>query len=391
MWSTPFHLYMYMVHDIYNEYRSFCLLVFRGRFPRARIEITRLRVLTNGSQVGPQHGRQLTDDKSMVVLRYIFRGESLRNGRVILLEQPPAAAALRGELIFEALYSDDANVPRAVVPFFYDRTLQGWRKLHSTSEVAIGDEGRIEVLLEAPANPVASDNHSSRRPLATGAVAVVGDEATALDTGMSGAASDAGYYGIGIYNSKTGENVGTLWRSAYMLDARFIFTIGSRNHWEKSADTHKAWRTVPAFRYEDFAGFCASAPYQCTWVAVEMGGTPLHDFEHPDRAVYFLGAEDAGLPPAIVRACHRTVSLEGVRASSYNVSVAGSLIMYDRLRKRQRPHACAGDGAADGQSAQSADGDAVAPARPRASESREEDRGDAQHAPTPPSAGVPAG
>lgn len=29
-------------------------------------------------------------------------------------------------------------------------------------------------------------------------------------------------------------------------------------------------------------------------VAVEMGGTSLEDFEHPDRAIYLLGSEDAG-------------------------------------------------------------------------------------------------
>lgn len=298
--------------------------------------------------------------ESTVVLRYIFRGESLRNGRVIPLEHLlPGASSVRGEILLAALSSEEANVPQEVVPFFYHKQLEGWRRLHHDSQV-IADNGRIEVLLEAPANPASTGNHSSRRSqalreqegrrrhnLASGAVAVAGDDeaiAAAMvdmeaDAGFGergGGGGGGGYFGIGIYNSKQHENVGTLWRSAYMLDANFIFTIGNRNTWEKSADTHKTWRTVPAFRYEDWAAFCSSAPYQCTWVAVEMGGTPLHTFEHPERAVYLLGAEDAGLPPAVVRACHKTVSLEGVRASSYNVSVAGSLIMYDRLSKQQR-------------------------------------------------------
>jgi tRNA G18 (ribose-2'-O)-methylase SpoU len=54
---------------------------------------------------------------------------------------------------------------------------------------------------------------------------------------------------------------------------------------------------------------------------------------HP-RCVYVLGAEDQGLPPAVVRACTHCVSLECSREASFNVAVAGSLIMYDRLRKR---------------------------------------------------------
>ena len=47
------------------------------------------------------------------------------------------------------------------------------------------------------------------------------------------------------------HQVGTLWRSAYMLGAAYIFTIGGRNAWEKAADTYKSWRAVPAFRCAD--------------------------------------------------------------------------------------------------------------------------------------------
>ena len=31
----------------------------------------------------------------------------------------------------------------------------------------------------------------------------------------------------------------------------------------------------------------------------------LEEFEHPERAVYLLGAEDTGLPESVVRAAHR--------------------------------------------------------------------------------------
>lgn len=34
-----------------------------------------------------------------------------------------------------------------------------------------------------------------------------------------------GYFGIGIYNGKNTANIGTLWRSAAILGANFIFTI----------------------------------------------------------------------------------------------------------------------------------------------------------------------
>jgi tRNA C32,U32 (ribose-2'-O)-methylase TrmJ len=48
-----------------------------------------------------------------------------------------------------------------------------------------------------------------------------------------------------------------------------------------------------------------------------------------------LGSEDAGLPTSVLRACHATVSLESEHYASYNVAVAGSLIMYDRMAKQR--------------------------------------------------------
>ena len=65
-----------------------------------------------------------------------------------------------------------------------------------------------------------------------------------------------------------------------------------------------------------------------------MGGeASLEEFEHPERAVYLLGAEDTGLPESVVRAAHRHVTLPCERYESFNVAVAGAMVMYDRLAK----------------------------------------------------------
>ena len=82
--------------------------------------------------------------------------------------------------------------------------------------------------------------------------------------------------------------------------------------------------------------FAASVPQATALVAVEMGGSPLQDFRHPKHATYILGSEDSGLPEAVTRACDYHVALPSVRAASYNVAVAGSLVMYDRLSKERR-------------------------------------------------------
>ena len=139
-----------------------------------------------------------------------------------------------------------------------------------------------------------------------------------------------GYFGIGIYHTKTEVNVGTLWRSAYQLGAAYIFTIG-RRYKHQSSDTTKAWRHVPLFHYDNWEQFYRNLPHDCRIVGVEIGGEDLREYDHLPRCVYVLGAEDNGLPSQIIEQCHNIVAIPSVRSASYNVAVAGSLIMYDRL------------------------------------------------------------
>lgn len=139
-----------------------------------------------------------------------------------------------------------------------------------------------------------------------------------------------GYYGVGIYHTKTETNVGTLWRSAYQLGAAFVFTIGKR-YVPQASDTTKTWRSIPLFHYADWEAFQANRPYDTPLIGVEMGGHPLEGFYHPPRAIYLLGAEDHGLPPEIIARCQSIVSLDSIRQPSFNVAVAGSLVLYHRF------------------------------------------------------------
>ncbi len=67
-----------------------------------------------------------------------------------------------------------------------------------------------------------------------------------------------------------------------------------------------------------------------------MGGTPLSEFVHPRNAIYILGSEDHGVPKSVVRGCREVVSLECELYGSYNVAVAGSIVMYDRMMKMRK-------------------------------------------------------
>lgn len=138
------------------------------------------------------------------------------------------------------------------------------------------------------------------------------------------------YFEIGIYNSRAAVNLGTLWRSAYQLGASGIFTIGRRYKTHPS-DPFNVPRQIPLRNFEDFDQFLAQRPMGTVLVGVEMGGTPLSKFDHPPQAIYLLGAEDLGLPESVLEKCNMVVSLEAVLSESYNVAVAGSLVMYDRM------------------------------------------------------------
>lgn len=141
-----------------------------------------------------------------------------------------------------------------------------------------------------------------------------------------------GYFEIGILSGKTPFNLGTLWRSAFQLGAAGIFTIG-RRYPQQASDTVKAWKHVALREFETLDEFLAAQPYACKLVGIEMGGRPLRTYAHPERALYLLGAEDNGLSRGALAACQEVLSLPAVRTDSYNVAVAGSIVMYDRLAK----------------------------------------------------------
>ena len=141
-----------------------------------------------------------------------------------------------------------------------------------------------------------------------------------------------GFYGIGVFHLKTRSNLGTLWRSAYALGASFIFTIGRRYEVQPS-DTTKTLRHLPYYRYATLADFITRMPEKTQLVGVEItdDAISLPTFYHPTRTVYLLGAEDYGLTEEAMLSCDRIISIPS--SVCLNVSVAGSIVMYDRVAK----------------------------------------------------------
>lgn len=145
--------------------------------------------------------------------------------------------------------------------------------------------------------------------------------------------SNRGFFGIGIINTKTEANIGTLWRSAYNFGASFIYTIGKR-YKHQCSDTTKAWRQIPLYHYNDFDQFYSQIPYDCKLVGIELDDRahPIKNFVHNDRSIYLLGAEDLGIPKEYLNKCHSIIQLPGVHC--LNVASSGTIVMFDRINKQ---------------------------------------------------------
>ncbi len=141
-----------------------------------------------------------------------------------------------------------------------------------------------------------------------------------------------GYCAIGVYQGKTEHNIGTLWRSAYILGASYIFTI-EKKYKKQSSDVLRTWSRIPLFHHKTFEEFMNHIPYDCRLVAIEIDDTAedLSTFQHPKRAIYLLGSENNGLPKSVLDKCHYIVRLKG--NSSLNVGVTGSIVLHDRCSK----------------------------------------------------------
>jgi tRNA G18 (ribose-2'-O)-methylase SpoU len=143
-----------------------------------------------------------------------------------------------------------------------------------------------------------------------------------------------GYFGIGVENIKTGSNIGSLWRSANIFGASFIFTV-NRRYSRQISDTLSTPKHIPLTHYEKFDDFYKHLPSGCQLIGVELveASENLIHFTHPQRAVYLLGAEDTGLSSQALKHCHRIIQIPTVNEVCLNVANAGSIILYDRLYK----------------------------------------------------------
>ncbi|KAH3762660.1 tRNA/rRNA methyltransferase, SpoU [Pelomyxa schiedti] len=285
-------------------------------------------------------------------VRYFYAGDKASRGKIVYVKRhaPSRTAAdyinsgptigdgghvevgakncwwLMSSEVWSALATKGIDLDR-FEPNWYNKKLGGYVAL--VPPVADGSMPDSRIMsYEVPDDVV--DVELSERPSYAAAVARARPKVNS-----DSSYSDAGFFGIGIHRGRRSQSHAVLWRTAHQLGASFIFTIGARHGFVESEDCIAAFKTVPAWRFNAWEDFVTAAPFSTPLVAVEMGGQPLETFQHPKNCVYLLGSEEFGIPASVLASCHFVVSIPCVRAHSYNIAVAGAIVMYDRMVKMQ--------------------------------------------------------
>ncbi|HEX6494884.1 MAG TPA: RNA methyltransferase [Acidobacteriaceae bacterium] len=137
-------------------------------------------------------------------------------------------------------------------------------------------------------------------------------------------------------------NVGTLIRSAEAFAATGVLLLsGTASPWNPKAlraSAGSAFR-VPAIAATEDEALDLLAQHNVPAVAaVARSGTPISNTPLAGPCALFIGNEGAGLSETLLAAAaHRiTIAMPG-NVESLNAAIAGSLLLYEAARQRQRP------------------------------------------------------
>ena len=141
-----------------------------------------------------------------------------------------------------------------------------------------------------------------------------------------------GYFAIGCEGISKPGNIGALLRTAHAFGAAYVFTIGAVADTRpfRGTDTSSADGALPFYDYPDIASM--QRPKGCALVGIELmdDAIDLPSFRHPKQAAYVLGSERGGLSPEVAAACDHIVKIP--TRFSLNLSLAGGIVMYDRVK-----------------------------------------------------------
>ncbi|MEM1390730.1 MAG: RNA methyltransferase [Pseudomonadota bacterium] len=150
-----------------------------------------------------------------------------------------------------------------------------------------------------------------------------------------------GYFAIGAEGISKPMNLGALMRTANAFGASFVFSVKAEDRTKIAykSDTSRTFKTVPYYQWESIDDIVL--PRECQMVGVELTdeSVDLPEFKHPRMAAYVLGPERGNLSEAMQARCDHIIKIP--TKFCINVSLAGALVMYDRVRSmggwRDRP------------------------------------------------------
>ena len=187
--------------------------------------------------------------------------------------------------------------------------------------------------------------------------------------------NNRGFWGVAISCPKYTVNTGSLWRSADIMGADVLVLIdpekrgemhrkrlidgvaGTRRDYALSgipgvaqaSDVLSSARHMPVICVSGSASIRETFPtarivgVECPDVAKRMGreSVQLRVYQHYERAIYILGAEDNGLRREDIEQCDDLIYIESARSSSLNLACAGTVVCADRFAKMARASALA--------------------------------------------------
>ena len=140
-----------------------------------------------------------------------------------------------------------------------------------------------------------------------------------------------GYFAIGAEGISKPMNLGALMRTAHAFGASFTFSVDAAKNLRETyqADTSKSFEHVPHYQWSTIADM--QLPKGCQLVGVELteDAVELPSFRHPPSAAYVLGREKGDLSSEMLARCVHVVKIP--TRFCINLSLAGALVMYDRL------------------------------------------------------------
>jgi tRNA(Leu) C34 or U34 (ribose-2'-O)-methylase TrmL len=139
-----------------------------------------------------------------------------------------------------------------------------------------------------------------------------------------------GFFCVGLDNPKTNINVGSALRAAGIFECDMVAISGRRYH-HAPTDTMRHSSHIPLLHVRNLHDVI---PYGCVPVAVEMVdyAFPLPEYQHPERAFYVFGAEDATLGKRVLSWCRDVVYIP--TNGCLNLSACVNVVLYDRLCKK---------------------------------------------------------